>query len=179
MVRKADSRVAYLLGLCTPTFYSFFFFNINLFIYLFIFGCFWFFVAVCGFLKLRRAGATLRCSVWASHCSGFCCCGARALGARASVVVARGLGSCGTRGQLPSGMWDLPRPGLEPMSPALAGGFLSTVPPGKPNPLLLFPQIIHLREGQHRKGRMREAQKTSCLNVPQFLHMCYKTFSVL
>ena len=98
MVRKADSRVAYLLGLCTPTFYSFFFFNINLFIYLFIFGCFWFFVAVCGFLKLRRAGATLRCSVWASHCSGFCCCGARALGARASVVVARGLGSCGTRG---------------------------------------------------------------------------------
>ena len=29
-------------------------------------------------------------------------------------------------------MWDLPGPGIEPMSPALAGGFLSTVPPGKP-----------------------------------------------
>ena len=29
-------------------------------------------------------------------------------------------------------MWDLPRPGLEPMSPALAGGFLTTLPPGKP-----------------------------------------------
>ena len=29
-------------------------------------------------------------------------------------------------------MWDLPGPGLEPMSPALAGGFLTTVPPGKP-----------------------------------------------
>ena len=28
-------------------------------------------------------------------------------------------------------MWDLPGPGLEPMSPALAGGFLTTVPPGK------------------------------------------------
>ena len=28
-------------------------------------------------------------------------------------------------------MWDLPRPGLEPMSPALAGGFLTTAPPGK------------------------------------------------
>ena len=28
-------------------------------------------------------------------------------------------------------MWDLPRPGLEPVSPALAGGFLTTVPPGK------------------------------------------------
>ena len=29
-------------------------------------------------------------------------------------------------------MWDLPRPGLEPVSPALAGGFLTTLPPGKP-----------------------------------------------
>ena len=28
-------------------------------------------------------------------------------------------------------MWDLPGPGLEPMSPALAGGFLATVPPGE------------------------------------------------
>ena len=28
-------------------------------------------------------------------------------------------------------MWDLPRPGLEPMSPALAGGYLTTAPPGK------------------------------------------------
>ena len=26
-------------------------------------------------------------------------------------------------------MWDLPGPGLEPVSPALAGGFLTTVPP--------------------------------------------------
>ena len=28
-------------------------------------------------------------------------------------------------------MWNLPGPGIEPMSPALAGGFLTTVPPGK------------------------------------------------
>ena len=28
-------------------------------------------------------------------------------------------------------MWDLPRPGIEPVSPALAGRFLTTVPPGK------------------------------------------------
>ena len=28
-------------------------------------------------------------------------------------------------------MWDLPRPGLEPVSPALAGGLLTTAPPGK------------------------------------------------
>ena len=29
-------------------------------------------------------------------------------------------------------MWDLPGPGLEPVSPALAGVFLTTAPPGKP-----------------------------------------------
>ena len=28
-------------------------------------------------------------------------------------------------------MWDLPGPGLEPVTPALAGGFLTTAPPGK------------------------------------------------
>ena len=27
-------------------------------------------------------------------------------------------------------MWDLPGPGLEPVSPALTGGFLTTAPPG-------------------------------------------------
>ena len=30
-------------------------------------------------------------------------------------------------------MWDLPRPGLEPVSPALAGSFSTTAPPGKNN----------------------------------------------
>ena len=34
-------------------------------------------------------------------------------------------------------MWDLPGPGLEPMSPALAGGFSTIAPPGKPLPLIL------------------------------------------
>ena len=40
-------------------------------------------------------GATLCCSARASHCRGFSCCRARALGVQASVVVARGLSSCG------------------------------------------------------------------------------------
>ena len=44
----------------------------------------------------------------------------------------RRLSSCGSRAQLLRGMWDLPRPGLEPMCPASAGRFLTTTPPGKP-----------------------------------------------
>ena len=29
-------------------------------------------------------------------------------------------------------LWDLPRPGIEPLSPTLAGGLSTTEPPGKP-----------------------------------------------
>ena len=32
-------------------------------------------------------------------------------------------------------VWHLSRPGMEPPSPALTGGFLTTGPPGKPHPL--------------------------------------------
>ena len=45
---------------------------------------------------------------------------------------ARRLSNCGSRAQLLRGMWDLPRPGFEPVSPALAGRFSTTAPPGKP-----------------------------------------------
>ena len=44
----------------------------------------------------------------------------------------RRLRSCGSRAKLLRGMWDLPRPGLEPVSPALAGRLSTTAPPGKP-----------------------------------------------
>ena len=44
----------------------------------------------------------------------------------------RRLSNCGSRAQLFCGVWDLPRPGLEPVCPALAGRFSTTAPPGKP-----------------------------------------------
>ena len=93
---------------------------------------------------LFLAAVGLHYGVQASHCGGFSCCRTRALGTRASVVVARRLsscgwralerrlGSCGASASLLRGMWDLPPPGLEPLSPTLAGGFLTTAPPGKP-----------------------------------------------
>ena len=45
----------------------------------------------------------------------------------------RRLSSCSSRAQLLRGMWDPPIPGLEPVSPALAGRFSTTAPPGKPD----------------------------------------------
>ena len=48
----------------------------------------------------------------------------------------RRLINCGSRAQPLRGMWDPPRSGLEPVSPALAGRLPTTAPPGKP--LLFF-----------------------------------------
>ena len=42
------------------------------------------------------------------------------------------LSSCGSQAKPLHGMWDPPRPGLEPVSPALAGRLPTTAPPGKP-----------------------------------------------
>jgi len=42
------------------------------------------------------------------------------------------LSHCGTRASLLRGMWDLPTPGIEPVSSALAGRVLTTGLPGKP-----------------------------------------------
>ena len=67
----------------------------------------------------------------------------RALSAQSSVAMALGLDShgslalelglcgCGAGGSLLHSMWNLHGPGTEPMSPALAGIFSPTVPPGK------------------------------------------------
>ena len=64
----------------------------------------------------------MRASVVVAH--GLSSCGLQAL--------ERGLSSCGAQATLLCGMWDLPGPGIEPVSPALAGRFLSTALPGKP-----------------------------------------------
>ena len=50
----------------------------------------------------------------------------------------RRLSNCGSQAQSLRGMWDPPRPGLEPASPALAGRLSTTVPPGKPRFYLTY-----------------------------------------
>ena len=122
----------------TSLFFVFVFFKRNLCIYLFL--------AVLGPRCCAQAFSS--CGERASHCCGFSCCGAWALGAQASVVVScrlsscgswapeHRLSSCGAQAQLLHGIWDLPGPGLKPVSPALAGGFLTTAPPGKSDKLV-------------------------------------------
>ena len=118
-------------------FFQFCFF-LNKFIYLFIyFWLHWVFVAVHGLSLVAASGdhSLLQCAgfslrwllLWQSMGSrhvGFSSCGSRA--------VERRLSSWGTRAYLLCGMWDLPRPGLKPVSPASAGRFLTTAPARKP-----------------------------------------------
>ena len=96
------------------------------------------------------AGATLHCSAWTPHCSGFSHCGAQALGCGlqlylvGSEVVAprlwveHRLSSCGTWAYSLHGMWDLPGSGIEPVSPSLAGRFFTIQPPGEPHIVSTF-----------------------------------------
>ena len=80
------------------------------------------------------------------RCAGFSLQGLLSLwstGSRASVFAACGLSSCGSRAPehrlctsgtqawLLRSMWDLPGSGIKPRSPALAGRFFATEPPGK------------------------------------------------
>ena len=86
-------------------------------------------VASGGYSLLQCAGFSLQWllllrSMGSRHV-GFSSCGSQALERR--------LSSCGTWAFLLCGMWDLPGPGLEPVSPALAGRFSTTAPPGKPS----------------------------------------------
>ena len=63
-------------------------------------------------------------STWAPAAAvcGLSSCGPRALEHRLSI--------CGPWAYLLCGMWDLPRPGIEPVSPELAGKFLLLIHQG-------------------------------------------------
>ena len=74
----------------------------------------WVFIAARGLLSCGEWGLLFA----SSHCGDFSCCGAWALGS--------GLRSCGTPASLPWGTCTVPRPGVEPVSPALAGRLWTT-----------------------------------------------------
>ena len=86
---------------------------------------------------------------------------------------ARGLSSCGAPAWSLCNMWDLPIPGIKPMSLALQGGFLTTGWPRKPPALLLYskPTVTPLRAAviytrSHTGMQPPGAQNTSFLTLP-------------
>ena len=60
-------------------------------------------------------------------------------------------------------MWDPPRPGLEPVSPALAGRFSTTAPPGKPCTTSWLLSLLCVLDRRHSEGAsFRLAYRTAC-----------------
>ena len=106
------------------------------FIYFFSFG-FTGSSLLCGlFSSCSKPGLLSKCNLQASHCSGFSCWGVWALGEGFSSWDSRALehrlSSCGKRAWLHHSMKDLPKSGIKPTSPALAGGVFTAELPGKP-----------------------------------------------
>ena len=76
----------------------------------------------------------------------------------------RRLSSRGSRAQLLRAMWDLPRPGFEPVSPALAGRFSTTAPPGKPQFFIyiLYMCVCILFHILFHCGLLQDSEYSSC-----------------
>ena len=106
---------------------------------------------------LLLCGLFLSCSSGASHCSGFSCCRAQALGgldfsSRGLWALQHRLSGFSAQAKLLRSLWDPPGPGIKPLSPALVGGFFTIEPPREAL-CCLFVGLL---------GRWNEMMFTSC-----------------
>ena len=99
------------------------------------------------FSDCYELGVTLYCGAWASHCSGSFHCRTPAVGCGA-------FSSCGPRTYFPHGMWNLPRPGIETMSLALAGGFSTTGPPETSSTVDFASSLLQRGQSGHHPERL-------------------------
>ena len=90
----------------------------------------WLSLLVCGRL-IAVASFVADHRLWGVWALVAVACGLNSWGSQALELP---LSSCVTWTWLFCDMWDLPGPGIKPTSPALAGGFFTTQPPGKPGP---------------------------------------------
>ena len=123
------------------------------------------FVAVQAFLQSQRAGAPLQ--VQSMGFSLWSILLLQSTGARCA-----GFSSCGAWAQLPHRMWNLLEPGIKSVSPALAGGFLTTRPPGSPKYFSLdnFPSMqeeLHRAQGMAliMRGQTKGRGPAPCWNL--------------
>ena len=132
------------------------------------------------FSSCSEQGLLSCCNAWVSHCSGFSCFCARALGCAGfgrcgSQTLEHRLSSCRAQAQL---LCSNPGRGIEPMSPALAGRFFTTEPSWKPQSTCFPVQSSCWRKPIERETRsptsipgvQLSSQPTGSTNQPQAAH---------
>ena len=154
------------LPLCIHILLSFYFFH-N-FIYLFMFGCAGLHCCV-GSSLLAVRGLLTEAFPVAEH---------RLKDGWASVVVAHELGTCGSQplehrlsscgAWLLHGMWDPPRMGIEPVSPALAGGLPTMSHQGSPYHFIFKPyKCIVLFKQLKKKCKSDPSHLRNTFHLPE------------
>ena len=74
-------------------------------------------------------------------------------------------------------MWDHPRPGLEPVFPALAGRFSTTAPPGKPRSIYSFPSVFNSHSLLGKSYFLSLALSTLHKLAPNYLCRIFSQYS--
>ena len=87
---------------------------------------------------------------------------------------ARGLHCC-ARAQWPCGMWNLSGPGIESLSPALAGESLTTGPPGKSHSFVL---IVHIHQGLILGSQFCSAGLCICFSASA-VTWCFRVYGMV
>ena len=99
-----------------------------------------------GYSSLWRSGFSLwwLLLLWRTGSRHLVFCITQAHSSRGSQALEHGLSRCGAQGSLLRGIGNLPGPGIEPLSSAVAGRFLSSVPPEKSTDLFQFSSVQSL-----------------------------------
>ena len=123
------------------------------------------------FVAVRRLLTAVACLVAEHGCWAVQALVAAAwcLSTCSSWALARRLNSCGTWASLC--MWDLPRSGIEPVSPALAGRFFTTEPPGKPWEQVLM-RMFQMLQPQHCNSCLNSSGSVPTSESPHGLLLC-------
>ena len=107
-----------------------------IYLLIFIWGCAGSSLLLGLFSNCTEQGLLCSCGMQACLCSGLSCCAAQTLGCEglsccSSWALGHRLNNCSAQAQLLFSTWDLPRSGIEPMSPSLADRFFMTEPSGE------------------------------------------------
>ena len=107
------------------------------YLYIYFWLC-WVFVAVCGLSLVAARGGYSVMMHWFLILWWLLLLRSTGFSSYGSWALELGLSSWGAQASLLWGMWYLPWPGIEPMTPALAGRLLTTGTPGKSLTLVFF-----------------------------------------